>query len=543
MAEQHREFSVSSSSASIDEPVLALRGVSKSFPGVRALADVSFDVHAGEVHALLGENGAGKSTLIKIISGVYPPDTGEMSVAGKPVHFLSPREAQAQGIATIYQEFSLYPELTVAENIFTGHMPRRFGGLTLDWRRAAKEAAAVLESLDAGDLDVNARVGTLSVGNRQRVEIAKALSRRARILILDEPTAVLTQHDADRLFAIIRRLAAQKVAVIYISHRLVEIFALANRVTVLRDGNLVAIRPASETKESELIRLMVGRALEEEPVSHAERSVKRGALLLRGRNLARRPSLRDASLELYAGEIVGLAGLIGSGRSELAQAIFGVMPPESGTVEVEGSEVKINRPEEAMKLGIAYVPEDRQRQGLITAMTVGENIGMTRLGSLTRGPFIDFEAEDALAREYIDKLRIKTPNARQTARNLSGGNQQKIVLGKWLATNPRVLIVDEPTRGIDVGARAEIHRLLDSLAREGGLAILVISSDLPEIMRLSDRILVMREGLLVAEFQRKEATQEAVITAALGRHAPEAEQVRPAENGDSSTAGDGKLLV
>jgi rhamnose transport system ATP-binding protein len=519
MADQSRDSSAPS--ASNDELVLALRGVSKSFPGVRALTDVSFDVHAGEVHALLGENGAGKSTLIKIVSGVYPPDTGEIAVEGKPVRFLSPREAQSQGIATIYQEFSLYPELTVAENIFAGHMPRTLGGFALDWRRAAREAAAVLESLDAGDLDVNARVGTLSVGNRQRVEIAKALSRRARILILDEPTAVLTQHDADRLFAIIRRLAAQKVAVVYISHRLVEIFALANRVTVLRDGNLVAIKPVAETKESELIRLMVGRALEEEPVSHAERSIKRGNLLLRARNLARRPSLRDGSLELYAGEIVGLAGLIGSGRSELAQAIFGVMPPESGTTEVDGREVRIKRPEDAMELGIAYVPEDRQRQGLITAMTVGENIGMTRLEALKKGPFIDFRAEDALAREYIDKLRIKTPYARQVTRNLSGGNQQKIVLGKWLATNPRVLIVDEPTRGIDVGARAEIHRLLDTLAREQGIAILVISSDLPEIMRLSDRILVMREGLVVAEFQRKQATQEAVITAALGRHTSE----------------------
>ena len=521
MAEQSQASSTSS--VPTDEPVLVLREVSKSFPGVRALSNVSFDVHAGEVHALLGENGAGKSTLIKIISGVYPPDSGEISVEGHPVRFSSPREAQAQGIATIYQEFSLYPELTVAENIFAGHMPRTLGGFALDWRRAAKEAASVLKSLDAGDLDVNARVGTLSVGNRQRVEIAKALSRHARILILDEPTAVLTQHDADRLFAIIRRLAAQKVAVIYISHRLVEIFALANRVTVLRDGSMVAIKPVSETKESELIRLMVGRALEEEPVSHAERSIKRGPLLLRARNLARRPILRDASLELYAGEIVGLAGLIGSGRSEFAQAIFGVAPPESGAVEIEGRAVKINRPEDAMQLGVVYVPEDRQRQGLITAMTVGENIGITQLESLKRGPFIDFKAEDQLAREYIDKLRIKTPHARQVARNLSGGNQQKIVVGKWLATNPRVLIVDEPTRGIDVGARAEIHRLLDSLARDQGMAILVISSDLPEIMRLSDRILVMREGLVVAEFQRKQATQEAVITAALGRHTSDAD--------------------
>jgi rhamnose transport system ATP-binding protein len=506
------------------EPALVLRNISKSFPGVRALDDVSFDVWPGEVHALLGENGAGKSTLIKIMSGVYPPGSGEMHVNGKAVHFAHPREAQAQGIATIYQEFSLYPELTVAENIFSGNMPRKFSGLVLDWARAARDAAAVLESLDASDLDVRSRIGTLSVGNRQRVEIAKALSRQARILILDEPTAVLTQHDTERLFGIIRRLRAQKVAVVYISHRLNEIFTLADRVTVLRDGKLIGIRPAGETNESELIRMMVGRALELEPMPHLDSALPTGAVVLRARNLARRPLLRDASIEVRAGEIVGLAGLVGSGRSELAQAVFGVAPPESGTVEIDGRAVKISRPEDAIALGIAYAPEDRQRQGLVVAMTVAENIGLTRIWQLMRGPFVDLQAEDRLAQEYIGTLRIKTPDSHQVTRNLSGGNQQKIVLGKWLATKPRLLIVDEPTRGIDVGARAEIHRLLDRLAREENMAILVISSDLPEVLRLSDRIYVMREGYLVAEFARNNATQENILAAAVGQRA----------NGDSN---------
>jgi rhamnose transport system ATP-binding protein len=513
------------------EPALTLRNVSKFFPGVCALDDVSFDVRPGEVHALLGENGAGKSTLIKIISGVYPPDAGGMQVNGREVHFAHPGEAQSQGIATIYQEFSLYPELTVAENIFSGHMPRGLFGSALDWAKAAREAAKLLESLDASDLDVRARVGTLSVGNRQRVEIAKALSRRARILILDEPTAVLTQHDTERLFGIIRRLRAQQVAIIYISHRLEEIFTVADRVTVLRDGKPVGFRKAAETNETELIRMMVGRALAQEPSPHVGTASASGPVILRAKNLARKPLLRDASIEIRKGEIVGLAGLIGSGRSELAQAIFGVAPPESGTIEVDDREVRIHRPEDAVALGIAYVPEDRQRQGLITAMTVGQNIGLTRLRQLLRGPFLDFQAEDRLASEYIETLRIRTPHSRQLVRNLSGGNQQKVVVAKWLATKPRLLIVDEPTRGIDVGARAEIHRLLDSLARDEGMAILVISSDLPEIFRISDRICVMREGYLVAEFPRRNATEEAILGAAIGQ--------RPNGNATNSVAPEG----
>ena len=506
-------------------PALELRAISKSFPGVRALRGVTFDVHPGEVHALLGENGAGKSTLIKILSGVHAPDEGEILLRGDRVAFANPGQAQARGIATIYQEFSLYPELTVAENIFAGHPPRRWGGLALDWRRAARDAAALLATLDAGDIDVHARVGALSVGNRQRVEIAKALSRQAQVLILDEPTAVLTQHDAERLFTVVRRLRDQGVAIIYISHRMDEIFALSSRITVLRDGQWIGTQATDSTNETELIRQMVGRALSQEP-SLDDAGLPAGSgerpVLLKAQHLARRPLLRDASLELRAGEIVGLAGLIGSGRSELAQAIFGSAPAEGGTLEVNGRAVTISRPEQAIALGIGYVPEDRQRQGLVTAMSVGQNVGLTRLRALSRGPFLNFAAEDRLAESYVGTLRIKTPTVREIARNLSGGNQQKIVLSKWLATEPKILIVDEPTRGIDVGARAEIHRLLISLAREKGLALLVISSDLQEVLRLSDRVLVMRDGRLVREFARADATQEAVLSAALGQDWPAA---------------------
>ncbi len=501
-------------------PALVLKDIIKSFPGVRALRGVSFDLFPGEVHALLGENGAGKSTLIKILSGVHAPDAGEVRVHGKVVRFSEPGQAQAAGIATIYQEFSLYPELSVAENIFSGHIPRTLGGLALDWRRAEREAAKLLESLDASDIDVRTRTGALSVGNRQRVEIAKALSLKARVLILDEPTAVLTQHDVERLFTVVRNLRSNGVAIIYISHRLDEIFALADRVTVLRDGQWVATQKASEITEAELIRQMVGRALEEEPIVHDKpvetQAEKASPPALRVTNLSCSPLLRDASLTLRAGEIVGLAGLIGSGRSELAQTIFGTLSPQSGTIEVKGRSVNIKGPQDAIQLGIAYVPEDRGRQGLITAMNVGQNVAMTRLKQLTRGPFLDFNAERALAEDYVSRLRIKTPHVRETVRNLSGGNQQKIVVAKWLATKPRILIVDEPTRGIDVGARAEIHRLIVSLARKEGLAVMVISSDMQEVLRLADRVLVMHEGRITGEFSRAEATQESVLTAALG---------------------------
>jgi rhamnose transport system ATP-binding protein len=491
----------------VPQPVLELRNIRKSFPGVKALKGVGFDVHAGEVHALLGENGAGKSTLIKTVSGVHRPDEGEILIDGRPVQFDRPLDAQRAGIATIYQELLLFPDLTVAENIFMGHAPR--GGIGIDWARMRSEAKALLASLDIHDLDVGETVGSLSVGNRQRVEIAKALSHEARILIMDEPTAALTEHDVERLFAIVRLLRGRGVGIIYISHRLEEVFLLADRVTVLRDGEHVATKPVAETDRDDLIHMMVGRRIEQ---LYPKRTPRIGAPILELRGLTRRPSTHDVSLTLRRGEIVGLAGLVGSGRSELAHIVFGVTPAESGEIRLDGKPVRIDSPSTAKHLGIAYVPEDRGTQGLVRAMKVRENISMAVLSRLSHGPFLDRAAERALADRNVAQFGIRTAGIAQIVNKLSGGNQQKIVLGKWLATDPKVLILDEPTRGVDVGAKAEIHRLIAEMA-ERGLAILMISSELMEVLGMSDRVLVMREGRLVGEFDRAEATQERIAAA------------------------------
>jgi rhamnose transport system ATP-binding protein len=498
-------------------PLLALEGIRKAFPGVQALQGVRFDVRPGEVHALLGENGAGKSTLIKIISGVYRPDDGRIEMAGQAVAFASPLDAQAAGIATIYQELLLFPELSVAENIFMGHPPRtRLGAL--DWRAMRSRAEALLASLDIHDLDVGRSVGALSVGNRQRVEIAKALSQNARILIMDEPTAALTEADVQRLFGIVRRLRERGVGIVYISHRLEEVFALADRVTVLRDGAYVATKPIAATDRDDLIGMMVGRTIDQ---LFPKQDATLGAPILELRDLVRPPLTNRISLALRAGEIVGLAGLVGSGRSELAQVIFGITPAHSGEIRIAGQPVRIDSPGRAKAHGIAYVPEDRGIQGLIRPMSLRANLSLAVLGKLARGPFIDRPAEAALASASIRQFNIRTSGPEQVVNKLSGGNQQKVVLGKWLASEPRILIMDEPTRGIDVGAKAEIHRLMSDLAGQG-LAILMISSELPEIMGMSDRIMVMREGRIVAEFARGAATQELVGRAMMGGGEPAA---------------------
>ena len=491
--------------------VLELEGVSKAFPGVQALDAVHFDVQAGEVHALLGENGAGKSTLIKIVSGVYQPDSGSLRMAGKEVHFASPNEAQRAGIATIYQELLLFPELTVAENIFMGHAPRgRLGGL--DWGAMRRQATELLASLDIHDLDPSRLVGSLTVGNRQRVEIAKALSQNARILIMDEPTAALAEADVVRLFAIVRLLRERGVGIVYISHRLEEVYQLADRVTVLRDGEYVDTRPVAETTTDDLITMMVGRTIDNLfPKVDAEV----GQTILEVRGLQGPPLFHDVDLTLRAGEIVGLAGLVGSGRSELAQAIFGVRPATGGEIRIDDQPVTIPDPPTAKNLGIAYVPEDRGTQGLIRPMRLRENISLAVLKKMVRGLFVDRSRELALTNQSITRFNIRASGSEQTVADLSGGNQQKVVLAKWLATEPRVLIMDEPTRGIDVGAKAEIHRLMSTLAQQG-LAVLMISSELPEIMGMSDRILVMREGTLVAELPREGTTQEMIAAAMMG---------------------------
>ena len=492
-------------------PLLQVREIEKTFPGVRALSGVSFEVRAGEVHALLGENGAGKSTLIKIMSGVYQPDLGAILVDGREVHFGSPDDARRAGVATIYQELLLFPELSVAENIFLGHAPLAGGG-RIDWREMRVEAQKLLASLEIDDLTAEETVGALSVGNRQRVEILRALSHDARILIMDEPTAALTESDVTRLFDVVRRLKRRGVGVVYISHRLDEIFAIADRVTVLRDGAFVGTRKVSDTNAAELVQMMVGRRIDN---LFPKTVVPIGAPVLETRDLMRRPLTKNVSLTVRAGEIVGLAGLVGSGRSELAQTLFGVMPAESGEIRLLGESVRIESPESARSKGIAYVPEDRGAQGLVRPMSVLHNFSLAALGLLSRGGFIDRAGERRLAEEGVARFSVKTSSVDEIAGRLSGGNQQKIVLGKWLANNPKLLILDEPTRGIDVGAKAEIHRLMGELAATG-VAILMISSELPEVLGMSDRVLVMREGRLVAEFDRAQATSEAVGSAMMG---------------------------
>jgi rhamnose transport system ATP-binding protein len=497
--------------AALAAPVLSVRNIEKSFPGVRALSGVSFDVAPGEVHALLGENGAGKSTLIKIVSGVFPPDRGEVIVDGRSVNLQRPDDARRAGVATIYQELLLFPELTVAENVFMGHAPRAGLG-RLDWRAMGERAQSLLSSLDIHDLAPDRIVGSLSVGNRQRVEILRALSQDARILIMDEPTAALTEFDVTRLFDIVRRLKARGVAVIYISHRLDEIFAIADRVTVLRDGAYIATKRVSETDAAELVQLMVGRRIES---LFPKITVPVGDPVLEVRDVVRRPLTKGVSLTVRAGEIVGLAGLVGSGRSELAQTIFGATPAESGEIRLAGQKVVIRSPSQARDLSVAYVPEDRGTQGLVRPMSVRENFSLAALARVAVGGFIDRAAERKLAGEGVARFSVKTNSLEQIAGKLSGGNQQKIVLGKWLANRPKLLILDEPTRGIDVGAKAEIHRLMGELASQG-IAILMISSELPEVLGMSDRVLVMREGRIVAEFSRAEATPESVGAAMMG---------------------------
>jgi ABC-type sugar transport system ATPase subunit len=486
---------------------IELRGISKSFAGIRVVNDVSFDMRPGEVHALMGENGAGKSTLIKIMAGLYQADEGQILVNGAVVRFASPKDAHAAGIATVHQELLLFPELTVAENIFLGQTPKTSLG-TIDWTTMRRRARQLLDELDSGDLDIDQKVAHLSVGNRQRIEIARALAQDARVLIMDEPTAALAEHDVQRLMSIVRNLRKRGVAIVYVSHRMPEIFALADRVTVLRDGNLVGTRPVSEVDEPTLVSMMVGRSIDR---LYPAKQGKDGAVILELSGVAHRSVVRDISFTLRRGEILGLAGLVGSGRTETALTIFGITPATQGQILIDGQPVSIASPEQARDLGIAYVPEDRAQQGLIRTQTIEDNIALANLKRLTRGIFVDVAKVASEARDAIARFGIRARGPDQLVRQLSGGNQQKVVLGKWLATNPRILIMDEPTRGIDVGAKAEIHQLMRRLAGEG-MAILMISSELPEVLGMSDRVLVMNGGRIVGEFDKEHATAEAVGT-------------------------------
>ena len=495
--------------------LLVASQLEKSFPGVRALAGLSFELAAGEVHALVGENGAGKSTFVRIITGAETADAGSLTIDGAPVSFSAPADARARGIAAIYQHPALFPDLSVAENIA---LPVEGGRpwSRVNWSRRVAESRALLDRLGAA-IDVRRRVETLSLPEQQLVEIAKAVGANARILLMDEPTAALTDPEVDRLFAVIGKLRASGAGVLYISHRLDEVRRIANRVTVIRDGQTVASGLAAETNPAEIIRLMVGRAVEHVP-GVSSRSSRGVALEVRGLSSAS-AGVSDISFSACAGEILGVAGLVGSGRSELAETLFGLRPAETGEIFVRGARQTFRSPSEAVRAGLAYVPEDRRRHGVLAELSVAANTSLASLGRVSSSGFVSRQAERELASTYISRFGIRTPSPDTEVGLLSGGNQQKVALARWLATSPSVLILDEPTQGVDVGAKAEIHALMRELVA-GGLAIVMISSDLPEILAMSDRVLVMRRGRFSGVLDRADASAEAILGLAVDRERP-----------------------
>jgi len=492
-------------------PRLKLEHIYKAFPGVQAVQDVSLEVYGGEILALVGENGAGKSTLMNIVNGVVALDSGRIVLDGQAVQIPSPRRALELGITMIHQELALIPELTVGQNISLGREPRRFGGW-INWQQVYRQAQQELDRLGI-QVSARARVADLSIAERQLVEIAKALSYQARLIVLDEPTSSLTSRETETLFRLVRTLRQEGVALIYISHRLEEVFELADRIAVMRDGQLVAQGKVTEFTPNRLVHLMVGRELNE---FFPKSQTQQGKPILKVVDLQAGKEVRGVSFELRRGEIVGLAGLVGSGRTNVARVLFGVERLKQGAIWFEGKPVHIRSPRDAIRLGIGLVPEDRKAQGLFLKQSVRYNIGTALLERLSRLSFLNFRAINQIVRNLVERLRVRTPSLNQQVRNLSGGNQQKVVISRWLALNPKVLILDEPTRGVDVGAKAEIHALMNELAAQG-MAILMISSELPEVLGVSDRILVMREGRVVAELTRAEATQDRIMQAATGQ--------------------------
>ncbi|WP_028225348.1 sugar ABC transporter ATP-binding protein [Paraburkholderia ferrariae] len=494
-------------------PRLELRQASKSFGRVRALIDGSLTLWPGEVHALLGENGAGKSTLVKILAGVYRPDSGALRIDGVERQFATPAQAHDAGIAVIYQEPTLFFDLSIAENIYMGRQPLdRFGRIDYDAMR--REVAALLASLGV-DLKPGRLVRGLSIADQQVIEIAKALSLNANVLVMDEPTAALSLPEVERLFAIARKLRDRGVAVLFITHRLEEVFALTQHVTIMRDGAKVFDAPTSALTTQEIVAKMVGRDL---ATFYPKADVPPGEVMLRVRGLTRRGVFKDISFDVRAGEIVALSGLVGAGRSEVARAIFGIDACDAGQVQIAGKTLAMGEPAAAVRAGLALVPEDRRQQGLALELSIARNASMTVLGRLVRFGLISAARETQLAGQWGARLRLKAGDLNAPVGTLSGGNQQKVVLGKWLATGPKVLIIDEPTRGIDVGAKAEVYGALAELVREG-MAVLMISSELPEVLGMADRVLVMHEGRITADIARADATEERIMSAALGEAA------------------------
>jgi len=499
----------------VTAPLVDIQNVSKSFGGTRALTDVSLQILPGEVHAICGENGAGKSTLIKIITGAHAPDTGTIRINGQLVAHLDPSLSRALGIAAIYQQPALFPDLTVAENIGL-RLERGGAWRLLRWGDRAQNARALLDRVGAS-IPVDEPVRHLTMPQQQLVEIASALGGQAKVLILDEPTASLSDREVENLFRVVRELRAQGVGMVYISHRMEELSQIADRVTVLRDGKYVATRPMEGLTRSELIRLMVGRELS---AVFPKTKVPLGSTVLETRNLGCSESgVREISLSVRKGEILGLAGLVGAGRTELARVLFGLTPADSGTISLNGREVTIDSPAKAVELGIAYVPEDRRRHGVVLEMPVAANTTLAILKRIATAGLLDFARERKIAQSFVQRFGIKTASLDSPVGTLSGGNQQKVALARWLATEPSVIIFDEPTQGVDVGAKAEIHRLMGELAGRG-LAIIMISSELPEVLGMSDRIAVMHDGQIVGTLSREQATQERVLEMALG-HSPE----------------------
>jgi len=487
---------------------VTMKGISKSFGPVRVLEGVDFSVEGGEIHALMGENGAGKSTLMKILSGAHGADAGSILIDGTPVTIRSTREAEALGIAIIHQELNMIPQLSVVDNLFLGREPNRFG--IMERRREHGESATWLHKVGAGRIDMDRPAETLSIGLQQLVEIAKALSLNARVLIMDEPTASLTEREIATLFEIMADLKSRGVGIVYVSHRMEEIFKICDRVSVLRDGHFVGERPVRDTSFDEVVKMMVGRELKER---FPKREVAPGAVRLQVEDLGDAGKISGIHFEVRAGEVLGVAGLIGAGRSRVLNTLFGVNPRASGQILLDGRPLSIGRPVDAIAAGIGFVTEDRKSQGLVLGLSLRENVTLVHLGKFARAGIIDAKAEGAAVEQLIDELKIRARDAEIEVKALSGGNQQKVVFAKWLVRPPKVLLLDEPTRGVDVGGKAEIYHTINRLAA-AGTAIVMVSSELPEVLAMSDRILVMREGRQTAILDAKAANQEQIMAAA-----------------------------
>ncbi len=490
---------------------LSMQSIYKRFGGTVALRDVSMSASIGEIHALVGENGAGKSTLMNVLSGAVTPDSGRIVIGGAPVTMSTPHQANRLGIRAVHQEFSLVPHLTIAENILMGRLPNS-GGLWVHWRQARSQARTILSGLGFTALDARTRVSRLSVSHQQVVEIAKALAEKPRILILDEPSAVLSKDELALLFSLIRRLKAEGTLVLYISHRLEEVFEIADRITVLRDGEVVGTVPTVSVSQDDLIRMMVGRSVEE---IYPRRSVPPGEEVLCVEDLGREGEFQKVTFSVRRGEVVGMFGLVGSGRTAVARSIFGAEPATSGRISVQGKPVRLRSPRDAVNAGVSLVTEDRKRDGLVMSCSVRDNVSLASLPRMGHGMFLDTARQTVLVQEKVDALAVRTAALGRSVRTLSGGNQQKVVLAKWLLSQPKVLLLDEPTRGVDIGAKVEIYHLINSLV-ETGVGVLLISSEMPEVLGMSDRILVMREGRLVGNLDRAEANEEILLQRAAG---------------------------